>query len=79
MSNEKRRYCANGNNTVGIKGQWRFPTRDYVEALRFLGLDERFISPHQLPTQRSAFKHLLNRRMDAFYRKDVVEAQRKGL
>ena len=64
---------------MGIKGQYRFPTRDYVEALRFLGLGDELINPDNLPTQRSTFKQLLKRKMAAIYRKDVAEAGRKGL
>ena len=64
---------------MGIKAQYRFPTRDYVDALRYFGLDEKFISPYQLPNNRSAFKLLLKRRMDEIYREDVEEAMLKGI
>ena len=30
-------FCDNDRKTVGIKNQYAYPTRDYVDTLRFLG------------------------------------------
>ena len=73
-----RLYIANDHKTSGIKGQYRFPTRDYIDTLEFLGMDDKYIDPSNIPADKAAWRHIITTCTRRKYRADAKEALKKG-
>lgn len=68
---------ANGYNQVGIKGQYRFPTRDFVTTLDFLGMDRRFADIRDIPLDKKRWRSMIEKRIKIRFDADLVSFKNK--
>jgi hypothetical protein len=67
---------ANKGEQKGIPGQYRYPSRDFVSTLRFLGMADKFTDVSQIPLEKKEWRTIINRRIKHRYGEDLREFER---
>ena len=70
-------YVGNNHRQKGVQGQFRFPTRDFITTLRFIGLDSRYADINHIPFSIAEWRTLIAKRVAARYRSDLTDFQLK--